>query len=154
MPKVDGKVLKKGFAKYQIVICYENSVLRWNGYKPDKHFVGSYVAWKTSCTRKRKVQPKPAITGDGEVDENDKKVEDQKKMLPSCNCRLKCHTKITETRREQINQMYWDKTYKERRTWILLNVSLNEPKRRTSLNENQPKKRLSTRKYQLDQQEV
>jgi len=47
---VHGKVLLKGSAKYKITSCYLNTLLNFNLYNPEKHYVGGYIQWKKKYT--------------------------------------------------------------------------------------------------------
>ena len=146
---VHGKVLQKGFAKYQILNCYIRSLMKWDDYDPDKHVSGSYVAWPKNKTKKRSAQKTKSR---GEESPTKKAIsEGEKKILPPCQCRLKCFEKITSERRHEIHHEYWDFKYNARRTWILKNVKLIEPKRRKKGAINA---RKNCRDYHLDKVSV
>ncbi len=51
------------------------------------------------------------------------------KLLPPCNCRKNCLSKIPEERRQQIHDQFWNEEYSVRRAWLFAHVKTSEPQR-------------------------
>ena len=50
--EVHGHCLRQGEAKFFIVSCFANRLNKWEGYKPDQHVPGSYIAWSKKFAKK------------------------------------------------------------------------------------------------------
>ena len=154
--EVHGHCLRKGEAKFLIVSCFENRLNKWEGYKPDQHVPGSYIAWNRKFAKKLSVKKSSPSKQTGVDNPNDMVNECEKKMLVACNCRMTCSEKISEEKMQEIHRCYWDITYSQRRTCILQNVFVTETKRRKGDvdEEGSVNKRSCTRLYQLDKLQV
>ena len=147
---VHGHTLPKGYAKYEIKTCFVNVLMKWEGYIPDKHVPGAFVAWakKFAVKKKALLNQSPPVEPEQEYQ---RKIEDEKKMLDPCDCPRKCADIISEDERYSIHRQYWDKNYAERRTWVLHNIIAVNPNRRTVVGVH---KRTSTRVYHLNKLQV
>ena len=144
---VHGHSLKKGCAKFEIVNVYVRAAMKsdW-GYDADIHLPGGFIAWPLRNARVVKTVKKATDTEhEGTIQE---KVEDEKQMLPPCNCRAACYSKITDDERVQIHRKYWDSSYKEKRTWILQSIAVEGIKRRRA--DESSSRRSKSRKYNLN----
>ena len=127
--EVHGHCLRMGETKFLIVSCFANRLNKWEGYKPDQHVPGSYIAWSKKFAKKFSVKKSSPSKQIGVVNPNDMVNECEKKMLAACNCRMTCSEKVTEEKRQEIHCCYWDMTYNQHRTWILQNVFVTETKK-------------------------
>ena len=79
-----------------IVSCFANRLNKWEGYKPDQHVPGSYIAWSKKFAKKFNVKKSSPSKQIGVDNPNDMVNECEKKMLAARNCRMTCSEKITE----------------------------------------------------------
>ena len=129
---VHGKVLLKGSAKYKITSCYLNTLLNFNLYDPEKHYVGGYIQWEKKYTKRKTISPPQAISAQTTrpIPVAATKNENEKIMLPPCNCKEKRKNKVGNSDRIKIHRAYWDKNYTERRTWLLKQIDTTSVNRR------------------------
>ena len=128
--EVHGHCLRKGETKFLIVSCFANWLKKWEGYKPDQHVPGSYIACSKKFPKKFSVKKSSPSNQIGIDNPNDMVNECEKKMLAACNCKMTCSEKITEVKRQEIHCCYWDMTCSQYGMWILENVFVTEKKRR------------------------
>ena len=152
---IQGNHLKKGYAKYKIVNLYLNAVLKSSyAYDPSIHSPGEIITWPMRNAKAIKYGKKRSNDGISRKSNSNEEegthggVENEKKMLPPCECRAKCSTKITEEDRKVIHRRYWDSSYKERRTWLLQSISEEGVKRRKIKEDSS--RRNHSRKYLLN----
>ena len=128
--EVHGHCLGKGERKFLIVSYFANWLKKWEGYNPDQHVPGSYIAWSKKFAKKFSVKKSSPTNQIGIDSPNDMVNECKKKMYAACNCKMTCSEKITEVKRQVIHCCYWVMTYSQYRMWILENVFVTETKKK------------------------
>ena len=100
------------------------------------------VMTSTSQPMAKKKRPRTSVT---QTEESKAK---HPLMSPCSSCKRKCYGKLSETRRVDIYEQYWNKTYESRRQWMYSQIDRLPVYRRRAIN-NSRKPRGSSYLYKL-----